>query len=73
MKRLRLSTLMLLIVITALCVAFVVQQQRATADRRRFISSILRYEYRIKRMEEELADRRQSLIETAKVKEGDRK
>jgi hypothetical protein len=87
MKRFRLSTLMLLIVIAALCVALVVQQRRAThreaeqrdrEDRRvaklenRMIVQEVEHLLKLNDKEAELkAARQHSVVETPGAKEGD--
>ncbi len=89
MKRFRLSTLMLLIVIAALCVALVVRQRRATRreaeqrdreDRRvaklenRMIVQEVEHLLKLNGKEAELkAARRHIVVEAKGAKEGDKK
>jgi hypothetical protein len=79
MRRFRLSTLLLLIVIAALSTALVVQERRAAcreADlQRRLEVQAQRYEIELRYAELDAATRRPSVVETAgaKAKEGDEK
>jgi hypothetical protein len=77
MKRFRLSTLLLLIAISALGVALVVQQQRAARReaelQRRLDVQARKYEIELRYAELDAPSRRPSVVETAgaKAREGD--
>ncbi len=77
MRRFRLSTLLLLIVIAALCIALVVQQHRA-ARREVEVERDVLIKYGLmgkaskgREVAKQEADRLRSVVESAKAKEGD--
>jgi hypothetical protein len=56
MKRIRLSTLLLLIVITALCLALVVQQERASRRENQIRAELKRSQYDLNTARKYVAD-----------------